>query len=143
LAVASGGGHWTQLLRLRPAFEGLNVEYVTTNPDYRAEVEGKLHVVQDANMWDKLKLFRMFLQVAGIVLSVRPDFVISTGAAPGFAALLFGRIVGAKTVWIDSVANSEQLSSSGSKVGPFANVWLTQWRHLQREGGPSHKGSVL
>ena len=29
LVVASGGGHWIQMLRLRPAFEGLDVAFVS------------------------------------------------------------------------------------------------------------------
>lgn len=32
LAVASGGGHWIQLLRLAPAFAGADVHYATTDP---------------------------------------------------------------------------------------------------------------
>src|SRR5688572_14021606 len=38
LAVASSGGHWTQLLRLRPAFDGCEVVFVTTQSGSRAEV---------------------------------------------------------------------------------------------------------
>ena len=34
LAVSSGGGHWVQLLRLRPAFAGLVVAYVCVRPEY-------------------------------------------------------------------------------------------------------------
>ena len=51
LAVASGGGHWVQLLRLRPAFEDHQVEYLSTNEGYQDDVAGRLHVVADANMW--------------------------------------------------------------------------------------------
>lgn len=143
LAVASGGGHWVQLLRLRPAFEGMSVQWLSTQPDYAREVPEKLHVVKDANLWDKPALLKMFLQVAWVMLRLRPDVVVTTGAAPGFAAILFGRLVGARTVWIDSIANSETLSTSGAKVGRWAHVWLTQWEHLARPEGPQFWGAVL
>jgi UDP-N-acetylglucosamine:LPS N-acetylglucosamine transferase len=143
LAVASGGGHWVQLLRLRPAFEGLAVEYLSTNPSYAKEVDAPLHVVADASIWEKAKLAKMFLQVAGVVLRTKPDIVLTTGAAPGFAAIFFGRLLGKRTVWIDSIANSEELSNSGKKAGRFASLWLTQWPHLAKEGGPRHWGSVI
>ncbi len=143
LAVASGGGHWVQLLRLQPAFDGCDVQYLSTNSGYAAEVKSKLHVVTDANLWNKLKLFFMFLQVLVVILKVRPDVVVTTGAAPGFAAIVFGRLLGAKTIWIDSIANSEVLSSSGMHAGKFAHAWLTQWEHLATPNGPYYWGSVL
>ena len=32
---------------------------------------------------------------------------------------------------------------SGQLAGRFADLWLTQWRHLARPGGPNYIGSVL
>ncbi|WP_374511648.1 hypothetical protein [Niveibacterium sp.] len=143
LAVASGGGHWVQLLRLRPAFDGTDLQFISTNPAYQKDVDQKLHVVTDANIWEKLKLVRMFIEVAWLLLKIRPDVVITTGAAPGFAAILFGRFFGARTVWIDSIANSEELSNSGKKARRWASAWVTQWAHLASEDGPQYWGSVL
>lgn len=143
LAVASGGGHWVQLLRLRPAFEGHRVDYISTNAGYQADVQAPLHVVTDANMWQKFRLMRMFLEVAWIVLKLRPDVVVTTGAAPGFAAIMFGRLLGARTVWIDSIANSEELSNSGKQARRWASAWVTQWQHLSGENGPQYWGAVL
>lgn len=143
LAVASGGGHWVQLLRLQPAFAGAQVTWLTTQADYVKDVGEPLHVVQDANLWRKWDLLRMFLQVAWLMLRLRPDVVVTTGAAPGFAAVLFGRLLGARTVWLDSIANSEAMSTSGAKVGRLAHVWLTQWEHLARPEGPHYWGAVL
>lgn len=143
LAVASGGGHWVQLMRLKPLFEGMAVEYIATDAAYAADAGKPVLAVRDANMWDKPALALMFLQVALKVLRLRPDVVISTGAAPGFAALLFGKLVGAKTVWVDSIANSETMSSSGRHARRIADLWLTQWEHLARPEGPQYLGSVL
>ena len=78
-----------------------------------------------------------------IVLKERPNIVISTGAAPRYFALRLGKIFKAKTIWIDSIANVEKLSLSGLKVGPYADLWLTQWPHLARENGPFYRGAVL
>jgi UDP-N-acetylglucosamine:LPS N-acetylglucosamine transferase len=143
LAVASGGGHWVQLMRLAHAFSDGEVEFVTTNAGYRSEVPGVMHVVTDASMWEKLKLVRMFAEIGWIVVTRRPNVVVSTGAAPGFAAIVFGKFFRARTIWIDSVANSEELSASGRVAGRFADVWLTQWPHLARPEGPHYWGAVL
>lgn len=143
LAVASGGGHWVQLLRLRPAFEHNDVTYMTTNAAYRKDISGALVTVADANLKEKRRMLRMFLEVLRHVVRLRPDIVISTGAAPGFAAIFFGRLLGARTIWIDSIANSEQLSVSGKFARRYAHVWLTQWAHLAQPDGPEYWGGVL
>ena len=71
LAVASGGGHWVQLLRLRPAFEDARVTYVTVRRSYASDVPGEdLRVVPDATRWNKFKLLLMAAKILWIVLAV-------------------------------------------------------------------------
>ncbi len=144
LAVASGGGHWVQLRRLAPAFEGADVAYLTVEPSYRPEVgNARFHLVVDATRWNKVKLLRMLAQIAWVIAKERPDVVISTGAAPGYFAIRLGKIAGARTMWIDSIANVEQLSLSGQKIMKHADRCLTQWQHLAADGGPEFAGAVL
>jgi len=144
LAVASSGGHWTQLLRVMPALTSFEVVFVTVLKSYRAEVPGnRFYLVNDANRWNKLRLVTLAIRIAWIIGKERPEVVLSTGAAPGYFALLFGRLFGAKTIWIDSITNIERLSMAGSLVGRHADLWLTQWPHLVRNEGPHYGGSVL
>ena len=144
LAVASGGGHWVQLLRTLPAFEGADIAYVTTLASYRQHVEpAQFYTICDANLWTKFRLARMALKMLWIIVRERPDLVISTGAACGYFALRMGKWFGARTIWVDSIANAEKLSLSGRKVGPYADLWLTQWPHLARAEGPRFEGAVL
>lgn len=144
LAIASGGGHWVQLLRLRPAFEGCDVVFATAKEGYRADVgDAEFRVIVDGNRSNKIRLLRSLWSVFSLLKKERPDVVISTGAAPGYFALKIGRLLGMKTIWVDSIANAEELSMSGAKAGDCADLWLTQWPHLAREGGPSCLGNVL
>lgn len=153
LAVASNGGHWVQLWRMRPAWDGCTVSYITTARGHEAAVQAdavarkqaapKIYVVPDASLWQKGRLVLQMLKIAVLVLRLRPEVIISTGASPGYFALAIGRILGAKTVWVDSIANAEELSLSGQKVGRFADLWLTQWEDVSRPEGPRYKGSVI
>ncbi len=145
LAVASGGGHWVQLRRIAPAFEGLEVVYASVDPAPPAEMAGcRYHAIRDATRRDRWAFAVLTAQLTRIVLSVRPDVVISTGAAPGLFALALGKtLVRSRTVWIDSIANVERLSASGVQARRVADVWLTQWPHLAAPGGPEHWGAVL
>ena len=153
LAVASGGGHWIQLMRLSPAWEGCEVTYVTTTKGFRAglladaEARGQpapgYHVVPEANRWQKLRLIRQLLALIWVVVRVRPHAVITTGAAPGYFAVRLGHLMGAKCAWVDSIANAQELSLSGKRVGRYADLWLTQWEDLATKDGPEFKGAVL
>ena len=143
LAVASSGGHWIQLRRLEPAFAGHDVAWLTTHPGHRAEVApARFHTVADANRRSKVALLRSALKVAWVLLRERPDVVVSTGAAPGYLAIRGGRLLGARTAWIDSVANVEGLSLSGRMASARADLCLTQWPHLA-DGRVQHRGAVL
>lgn len=153
MAIASAGGHWVQLMRLRPAWAGFRVTYVTTDADFHqtvrqhAEQDGEptpdFHTVTEANRWQKWRLIKQLLGIALILIRCRPDVVLSTGAAPGYFALRVARLLGAKTIWIDSIANAEELSMSGKRIGKHADLWLTQWEHLAKPEGPQYLGSVL
>lgn len=144
LAVASGGGHWVQLLRLRPAFEGAEVHYATVDPTARTTVApAPVHLYQDANKDTKLRLIMAALTIAVIVLRVRPDVVISTGAAGGYFAIRIARLIGARTVFIDSVANTRQLSISARLAKKVADIVLSQWPSVAESNGVQYRGAVL
>ena len=144
MAISSGGGHWVQLLRVSPAFASCCCVFVTVSESYRSQIAGqRFYSVNDATRWNKFGLIWMALRLVWIIWKEKPEVMISTGAAPGYIALRLGRLVGARTIWLDSIANIERLSLSGEKIGRHADLWLTQWPHLAKAGGPHYAGSVL
>ena len=145
VALSSGGGHWVQLLRLRPAFDETNLIFATVHEGYRADVPGcEFRVIQDGNRSQKIALLKSAVSILFLLLVEKPDVVISTGAAPGYFAVRFGRLLRMKTIWVDSIANAEDLSMSGQKAGRCADLWLTQWPDLvSPDGGPEYWGNVL
>ena len=145
LAIASGGGHWIQMRRLLPAFEGMDVAFVSVAQDYAADVRGhRFYAVRDAHRFEKASFAVLIAQLAWILIRERPKLVISTGSAPGLVCLALAKfLIRADTVWIDSIANCERLSSSGMQARRVADVWLTQWPQLQGQQGPHYWGAVL
>ena len=144
LAVASGGGHWVQLMRLKPAFEGFDTAYVSRAAYSAADVPGaRFYTIGDASRHQRLAFLRVILQAFWILLRERPVVVVTTGAAPGLVMLALGkRLFGCRTIWIDSIANVERLSGSGVLAKRFADVRLTQWPGLALDG-VEHWGAVL
>ena len=144
LAIASGGGHWVQLLRLRPAFDGMDVAFVSRDPSSRADVPGhRYYTIGDASRAQKLAFTFVIFQAFWLLLRERPAVIVTTGAAPGLVALALGKtLFRAKTIWIDSIANVETLSGSGVLAARFADIRLTQWPDLADED-VEHWGAVL
>jgi UDP-N-acetylglucosamine:LPS N-acetylglucosamine transferase len=144
LLVASAGGHWEQLMLLLPSFQDHQLVFVSTMAGLAESAGvGATIVIHDCNRDRRAAMVRCALQLWSIVRSERPEIVVSTGAAPGLLALIIGKLFGARSVWIDSVANAERLSMSGLIAGKVADVWLTQWRHLAAPKGPHYIGTLL
>jgi len=144
MVVCSGGGHWVQARRVAPALEGAEQVWVTVSPIYRKEIEGhRFRVVADVTRWNKVKWVVTAFQLLFILLRERPDVVLTTGALPGYFAVRIARLLGARTIWLDSIANVERLSMAGEYAGRHVDLWLTQWPHLAREGGPRYLGRVF
>lgn len=132
-----------QLLRLRPAFEGCDVSFATVHPASASEVPGAdFYSFRDASRKDWWHIFGSTVDNLRIVLRVRPNVIVTTGALPPLTAILIGRLIGARTLFIDSVANSERLSSSGKFATWLAHRTVTQWPALAT-GSVPYWGSVL
>lgn len=145
LAVASSGGHWEQLMLLYPMLSEFDLTLATTDSSL-AEREGisdSFILISECNRNRPVKALRSVLQAWRVVRRVRPDFLITTGALPGLLMLVMARLHGAKTIWIDSVANAERPSASGRMARPFSSLWLTQWEHLAGRKGVQFSGSLL
>jgi UDP-N-acetylglucosamine:LPS N-acetylglucosamine transferase len=144
LFISSSGGHWKQMRRLEPAFSGFEKHYAATDPSYyQFVVDQPFYAVPDGSLWHKTRLIWQAVYVLGLLIYLRPQVVISTGASVGFFALFFAKKMHLKTIWVDSLANVEQMSLSGQKVKPYADLWLTQWEHLATADGPYFYGAVL
>jgi UDP-N-acetylglucosamine:LPS N-acetylglucosamine transferase len=147
LAVASGGGHWKELMLLKDGFDfkgSSHVKYITTISGLPQEESiHDFEIIKDSNKTQKLALIISFFQIFVIYLKYRPNIVISTGAAAGIVSIIIGKICGAKTIWVDSIANADKLSLSGDIAKWTADIVLTQWEHLADGKDIQFHGSVF
>lgn len=144
LIAASHGGHWTQAMRLKEIFEKNDCYFISTSDGLSAQFSAdRFYAVSDCSAKTPFKAVLSFLRIIHVVAATRPDAVISTGAAIGLLSLIAGKIFKAKTVWVDSIANADELSLSGKYAKRWADLWLTQWPHLAHAGGPQYLGRVI
>ncbi len=127
--AASAGGHLSQLLLIAEVWKDRDVFFVTSL-DVAAQnlqKQGKTYVVGECNREHPVRTFGVLWKCLWIVLRQRPSVVISTGAAPGLLLCFWGKLYGAKIIWLDSIANARKLSMSGWMIRPFADLILSQW----------------
>jgi len=146
---ASAGGHMNQMLKLldasdswpqRPSF------YITTLAELAGKLErfGPVYVIGECNRLHPLTTILLFVKALKIVLRERPDVVITTGALPLAMVCVAAKLRGAKVVWIDSIANVDKFSMSGSLVRHFADLFLTQWPELaEKYENAEYVGTLL
>ena len=133
LLAASAGGHLNQLLQMQPAWaDCADQVYVSSLEVAREKLarRGKCYIVGECNREHPIRALQVFWRAFRICRQERPAAVLSTGAAPGLACCLFGKLFGARIVWVDSIANTEKLSMSGRLARPFADLVLSQWAEV-------------
>jgi len=144
MAVASNGGHLVQLQRLLPAFSGFELILVSTSETPPTDdLVDRYYSVSDSNFQQKLRLIVTAFEVFMLCVKVRPQVIVSTGAAPGLFAVFFGVLFRKKTIWIDSIANADRLSLAGRVALRLTPYCYTQWPHLASIKGPQYVGAVL
>ncbi|MEM1397823.1 MAG: UDP-N-acetylglucosamine--LPS N-acetylglucosamine transferase [Pseudomonadota bacterium] len=144
MAVGSAGGHWQQLLELRDAYVAEDVHYVTTLKGLPEQFNlTNYTIVRDCNRDQKLDMAICAFGLLITALRKRPNVVVTTGALPGLLAIMIGKVIGARTIWIDSIANAEELSLSGQIASRHADLCLSQWAHVAKEGKVQFEGSIL
>ena len=131
LGVASGGGHVVELLRLQPAFLEHELIYMSTLDSYASTFKGyAYHTIPDFSQWNVYKIPGAAWVLYRLMARIRPDVVVTTGAAPGVLALFIGWLLGAKTIWVEASCHTDKVSISGRICALFASRVYTQWEHL-------------
>ena len=94
MAVASGGGHWVELRRIIPAFAGSEVFYVSTEAEADADLApARYYAVTKVSRRSRLAFLSTIRRILAIVRAERPEVVVTTGAAPGFVALVLAKLL--------------------------------------------------
>ena len=65
-----------------------------------------------------------------IAIKERPDVVISTGAGVVVFFCLFSKLLGAKLIFIESMARVERPTLTARLLYPFADLFFVQWAGL-------------
>jgi len=129
---ASSGGHMTELLGLLETIDIWPVKptlYVTTREIWanKLRTRGTTYVVGECDRNKPFKILLTLIRSLYFVLKERPDVVITTGSLPLAVVCLVAKVFRSKVIWIDSLAQLEDLSMSGKLMLKFSDLLLAQW----------------
>ena len=134
--IASSGGHFEQLMMLKPLMKKYDSLIVTEKTNYSvSNSEFNTYYLHKVNRREKSFIFRMIgnsLKTLKILISERPDAVISTGALATIPMCLFGKIFGKKIIFIESFAKVNSQTLTGKLVYKFADQFYVQWDEMKK-----------
>lgn len=132
--AASSGGHYEQILMLRPLMEKYDSFIITEKTLYKVKSKGeKMYYLLQVNRKEKTFIPRMIintLRSVSIYIKERPDVVICTGALATIPICLISKLMGKKLIYIESFAKVTTATQTGKLMYRFADRFYVQWPQM-------------
>lgn len=136
--VASSGGHWEELMCLKPLFNGNKCFFVTEQggqiEEYQKDKEyTHIYIFPQMNRKEKMFLFKfisLWIHSNRILNREKPDVIITTGALISFPYCLIGKLMKIKVIYIETFARVYEASLSGKLAYHIADLFIVQWESM-------------
>jgi len=132
--VGSSGGHLTHLYLLKELWVTEERFWVTFDkPDARSILKNEIFYpcYFPTNRSIKNLIKNTFLALK-ILKKERPDLIISSGAAVAVPFFYLGKILGAKTVYIEVFDRINTSTLTGKLVYPITDHFIVQWEEMKK-----------
>ena len=131
--VGSSGGHLTHLYQLKPFWNNKNRFWVTFNKEDANSLlkdEKVYHCFFPTN-----RSFKALVKNTKIAWKVlrkeKPDLIISSGAAVAVPFFYLGKLMGAKTIYIEVFDRIDKSTLTGRMVYPVTDKFIVQWEEMK------------
>jgi UDP-N-acetylglucosamine:LPS N-acetylglucosamine transferase len=144
--VCSHGGHLTETLLLLEALAGHEIFFATYHSARGREVEQISRAYFTANIgWNPWRMLRAWFWALALLWRERPDAILSLGAEIAVPFFYLGRLLGIRTLYLESWCRVEDLSLTGRLVYPVCDAFWVQWPELLPASGPKarYQGAVI
>lgn len=142
--VCNMGGHLTEMLFLIDAFKEHDFFFITYNDPRIKQIKYKKYILEDIgfNLW---KMVVAFFVILKILIKEKPNIVISTGSEIAIPAFVLAKIMGIKTIYIESWCRVKNKSGTGRFLYYIADIFLVQWPDLLKKYGKKarYEGGVI
>lgn len=135
LLVCSSGGCFESLQQLRPFWSSHERLWVTPRTATAEAALAEERVVWSYSPTTRHipNLLRNLALAVTVLARHRPSLVLSTGAGVAVPFVVLGRLLGARTVFIESITRVTSLSLSAQLCLRFLTVLYVRWPQLQQQ----------
>lgn len=133
--IASSGGHFEQLMMLKPIMKKYRSFIVTEKTNYSVNTDQKVYYLKQVNRHEVEFILLMILnsfKSLKIFLKEKPDVIISTGALSVIPICVIGKVFGKKIIFIESFAKITSPTLTGRFIYKFADRFYIQWESLRK-----------
>jgi UDP-N-acetylglucosamine:LPS N-acetylglucosamine transferase len=132
--ACSTGGHMVQAKQLEPIHEKYDHFYFTFQGGVADEMKrnNRVRAIPNIIRHNPISWIIGLILSAYIAIKERPDVVITTGAGVVVFLCIFAKLLGAKLIFIESMAKIEKPTLTARLLYPFANLFIVQWAGLLR-----------
>ena len=130
--VGSSGGHLTHLYMLKPFWEKKDRFWVTFDKeDARSLLQGeKFYSLYFPSNRSLKALIINTYRALKILPREKPDLIISSGAAGAVPFFWIGKILGAKTIYIEVFDRINASTISGKLCYPVTDKFIVEWEEM-------------
>lgn len=132
--VGSSGGHLTHLYMLKPYWQDKDRFWVTFDKeDARSLLEGErmYPAYYPSNRSIKALCINTWRAIR-VLRKERPDLIISSGAAPAIPFFWVGKLMRAKTIYIEVFDRIDKPTIAGKACYPVSDRFIVQWEEMKK-----------
>ena len=133
--AASSGGHFEQLMMLKPLMDRYDSFIVTEKTKYNLDKEDKrTYFLLQTNRKEKDFLFNIVANVFKSLLifyKEKPDIIITTGVLTVIPLCLICKLFKKKLIYIESFAKVNSPTRSGKLLYKYADKFYVQWESMK------------
>ncbi len=133
--VASSGGHLYELFCIRDFWKDRPrfwVSFPTSDAKYLLRDEKSVYWAAFPTVRNIPNMLRNVVLAWRVLRAERPTLILTTGAGVAAPFVWVGRLLGIRSVFIESITRISEISLTARLVYPFADHLLVQWEELAR-----------
>lgn len=143
--TCAAGGHYDELMSLFDAFSRHEFFFVTVPSEKTKGLSNhtKSYYVRNGpnpTRFQKINslilavyYFYLIFPCLIIFIRERPDVIVGSGGEATLHLSYFGKLLGSKVIYIESLARIHELSGTGKLVYHIADLFLVQWECLTKD----------
>lgn len=131
--AASSGGHFEQIMMLKPLMNKFESFILTEKTDYELSETSTTYYLRQVNRKEKKFFFSMLLNAftsLKIFFKEKPDVVICTGVLAMIPMCLICKLFRKKLIYIESFAKIKSPTQTGKLLYKFADEFYVQWKSM-------------